>query len=196
LFAHRSSRPRPCSQRATYAFNAELLANASASSSRFIMVLPPLSPTACLIKRSLRVANSLVQRAMWLRDPFLASSSFCSCRFACLSSSSFARTPSVKRPKNCSSAPQGATAQCADRTYSFSQSQRGTCSHHASRNGFKELSALNENMFSPRSYGRSCPLQPSGLAWDFCCRFLPRDLLSICFSRSAPLTPSPTSLYQ
>jgi hypothetical protein len=36
----------------------------------------------------------------------------------------------VKRPENCSSAPQGATAQCADGTYSFSQSRRGTCSHH------------------------------------------------------------------
>jgi hypothetical protein len=36
----------------------------------------------------------------------------------------------VKRPENCSAAPQGATAQCADGTYSFSQSRRGTCSHH------------------------------------------------------------------
>jgi hypothetical protein len=36
----------------------------------------------------------------------------------------------VKRPESCSAAPQGATAQCADGTYSFSQSRRGTCSHH------------------------------------------------------------------
>jgi hypothetical protein len=36
----------------------------------------------------------------------------------------------VKRPENCSAAPKGATAQCADGTYSFSQSRRGTCSHH------------------------------------------------------------------
>jgi hypothetical protein len=36
----------------------------------------------------------------------------------------------VKRPENCSTAPQGATAQCGDGTYSFSQSRRGTCSHH------------------------------------------------------------------
>jgi len=36
----------------------------------------------------------------------------------------------VKRPANCSSAPQGATAQCRDGTYSFSLSRRGTCSHH------------------------------------------------------------------
>lgn len=36
----------------------------------------------------------------------------------------------VKRPENCSATPQGATAQCADGTYSFSQSRRGTCSHH------------------------------------------------------------------
>lgn len=28
------------------------------------------------------------------------------------------------------SAPAGATARCADGTYSFSQSRRGTCSHH------------------------------------------------------------------
>lgn len=36
----------------------------------------------------------------------------------------------VKRPENCSSPPQGATAQCRDGTYSFSKSRRGTCSHH------------------------------------------------------------------
>lgn len=31
---------------------------------------------------------------------------------------------------NDTSVPAGATAQCADGTYSFSQSRRGTCSHH------------------------------------------------------------------
>ena len=36
----------------------------------------------------------------------------------------------VKRPEPCSGAPAGATAQCRDGTYSFSQSRRGTCSHH------------------------------------------------------------------
>jgi hypothetical protein len=36
----------------------------------------------------------------------------------------------VKRPENCTTAPQGATAQCRDGTYSFSKSRRGTCSHH------------------------------------------------------------------
>lgn len=36
----------------------------------------------------------------------------------------------VKRPENCSAAPKGATAQCRDGSYSFSQSRRGTCSHH------------------------------------------------------------------
>ncbi len=36
----------------------------------------------------------------------------------------------VKRPENCSAAPQGATAQCRDGSYSFSRSRRGTCSHH------------------------------------------------------------------
>lgn len=36
----------------------------------------------------------------------------------------------VKRPENCTTAPQGATAQCRDGAYSFSKSRRGTCSHH------------------------------------------------------------------
>jgi hypothetical protein len=36
----------------------------------------------------------------------------------------------VKRPEHCSSAPNGTTARCRDGTYSFSQSRRGTCSHH------------------------------------------------------------------
>jgi hypothetical protein len=36
----------------------------------------------------------------------------------------------VKRPENCATAPQGATAQCRDGTYSFSKSRRGTCSQH------------------------------------------------------------------
>jgi hypothetical protein len=36
----------------------------------------------------------------------------------------------VPRPENCSGPPKGATAQCRDGSYSFSQSRRGTCSHH------------------------------------------------------------------
>lgn len=36
----------------------------------------------------------------------------------------------VHRPVRVPSAPGGATAQCRDGTYSFSQSRRGTCSHH------------------------------------------------------------------
>jgi hypothetical protein len=36
----------------------------------------------------------------------------------------------AQRPENCSAPPKGATAQCRDRSYSFSQSRRGTCSHH------------------------------------------------------------------
>jgi hypothetical protein len=36
----------------------------------------------------------------------------------------------VQRPENCSGPPQGATAQCQDGSYSFSQNRRGTCSHH------------------------------------------------------------------
>ena len=37
---------------------------------------------------------------------------------------------SVKRPEYCSAAPEGATAQCRDGSYSFSTHRRGTCSHH------------------------------------------------------------------
>jgi hypothetical protein len=36
----------------------------------------------------------------------------------------------VKRPETCSGPPKGATAHCVDGTYSFSQTRRGTCSHH------------------------------------------------------------------
>jgi Protein of unknown function (DUF3761) len=36
----------------------------------------------------------------------------------------------VPSPEKCSGPPKGATAQCRDGTYSFSQSRRGTCSHH------------------------------------------------------------------
>lgn len=36
----------------------------------------------------------------------------------------------VKRPETCSGSPKGATAQCRDGSYSFSQSRRETCSHH------------------------------------------------------------------
>jgi hypothetical protein len=36
----------------------------------------------------------------------------------------------VHRPIVSNTAPRGATAQCRDGTYSFSQSRRGTCSHH------------------------------------------------------------------
>src|SRR5689334_21521321 len=36
----------------------------------------------------------------------------------------------VHRPMASRTVPQGATAQCRDGTYSFSQSRRGTCSYH------------------------------------------------------------------
>lgn len=36
----------------------------------------------------------------------------------------------VQSPGYYDSAPAGASAQCGDGTYSFSQSRRGTCSHH------------------------------------------------------------------
>jgi hypothetical protein len=40
------------------------------------------------------------------------------------------RGQTVPRPQNCSAPPKGATAQCRDGSYSFSQSRSGTCSHH------------------------------------------------------------------
>ncbi len=36
----------------------------------------------------------------------------------------------VCRPENSPTAPAGATAECVDGTYSFSESRSGTCSHH------------------------------------------------------------------
>lgn len=36
----------------------------------------------------------------------------------------------VRRPVAAPTAPAGASARCGDGTYSFSQSRRGTCSHH------------------------------------------------------------------
>jgi hypothetical protein len=36
----------------------------------------------------------------------------------------------VKRPEDCSGPPKGASAQCRDGSYSFSQNRRGTCSRH------------------------------------------------------------------
>jgi hypothetical protein len=36
----------------------------------------------------------------------------------------------VQSPTKASAAPKGATAQCGDGSYSFSQSRKGTCSHH------------------------------------------------------------------
>lgn len=36
----------------------------------------------------------------------------------------------VHRPEQAPTAPAGATARCADGTYSFSQHRSGTCSHH------------------------------------------------------------------
>jgi hypothetical protein len=36
----------------------------------------------------------------------------------------------VRRPVQSTTAPRGASAQCRDGSWSFSQSRRGTCSHH------------------------------------------------------------------
>jgi hypothetical protein len=41
-----------------------------------------------------------------------------------------ARGHCVRRPVQSNSVPRGASAQCRDGSYSFSQSRRGTCSHH------------------------------------------------------------------
>lgn len=36
----------------------------------------------------------------------------------------------IPRPEKAPAAPDGATAQCSDGTYSFSRHRSGTCSHH------------------------------------------------------------------
>jgi hypothetical protein len=36
----------------------------------------------------------------------------------------------VHRPMKATSAPRGASAQCRDNSWSFSENHRGTCSHH------------------------------------------------------------------
>jgi hypothetical protein len=36
----------------------------------------------------------------------------------------------VHRPVKATSAPRGASAQCRDNSWSFSENHRGTCSHH------------------------------------------------------------------
>jgi hypothetical protein len=36
----------------------------------------------------------------------------------------------VHRPMHSRHVPRGATARCRDRSYSFSENHRGTCSHH------------------------------------------------------------------
>jgi Protein of unknown function (DUF3761) len=36
----------------------------------------------------------------------------------------------VQSPTKATTAPEGATAQCRDGSYTFSRSRRGTCSHH------------------------------------------------------------------
>ena len=41
-----------------------------------------------------------------------------------------ARGHHVRSPVRSRSVPAGATAECNDGTYSFSESRRGTCSHH------------------------------------------------------------------
>lgn len=40
------------------------------------------------------------------------------------------QVPQTQAPKATNSAPNGATAQCKDGSYSFSQNRKGTCSHH------------------------------------------------------------------
>jgi Protein of unknown function (DUF3761) len=36
----------------------------------------------------------------------------------------------ISGPGHADSSPPGATAQCSDETFSFSQHRQGTCSHH------------------------------------------------------------------
>jgi hypothetical protein len=54
---------------------------------------------------------------------------------ACGSECASKTNEQMPQQKSARSAPKGATALCADGTYSFSQHRRGTCSHHG---GVKE----------------------------------------------------------
>ena len=51
----------------------------------------------------------------------------------------------VPRPCDYDSAPSGATAKCADGTYSYSESRRGTCSHHGGVAKWLQLSLYGED---------------------------------------------------
>jgi len=62
----------------------------------------------------------------------------------------------VKRPAKAPSWPAGASAKCWDDTYSYSQSRRGTCSHHGGvatwRSWFFESRKIKHKHFKQGSY--------------------------------------------
>lgn len=87
-----------------------------------------------MLKRALGVALALASSNALISAPFVlaASATPAEARDAYCGADSYinSRGHCVPRPRRASAPPTGATAQCRDGTYSFSESRRGTCSHH------------------------------------------------------------------
>lgn len=75
---------------------------------------PSASPTPTSTTTARNLSNSAEQRTGGSGDDYYINS----------------KGVRVRRPIRSSTVPAGATARCRDGTYSFSQSRRGTCSHH------------------------------------------------------------------
>ena len=78
-----------------------------------------VSPLALTAASALLVAPATPVEARGNSSSYCGSDTYVNSRGNC-----------VQRPRYSPSVPQGANAQCRDGTYSFSQSRRGTCSHH------------------------------------------------------------------
>jgi len=83
------------------------------------VALAVASPITLVAAPALLVAPSAPIEARGYSSGYCGSDSYVNSRGNC-----------VRRPIAARTAPAGASAQCADGTYSFSQSRRGTCSHH------------------------------------------------------------------
>jgi hypothetical protein len=87
---------------------------------------------ALLLAQPLLQAQSTSQQGSSPSSPSAAQSKGQQPQADCTSNGTYTNSKgqTVQRPENCSSVPKGATAQCRDGSYSFSQSHSGTCSHH------------------------------------------------------------------
>ena len=81
---------------------------------------------------SLLLALVLLSPLAQLAQPQTATAQATTSKQSCPSSDFYVNAAGqcVHRPVQRKSAPKGATARCRDGSYSFSQSRRGTCSHH------------------------------------------------------------------